>query len=246
MKPAALLVVLAGTLTTSISFANLPLQIEGNFEQTGDCECREYSKTNVCDRTPLAVQALGDDSIGGTYGSSETGETIIDPKTGKKKDVNVWLYDVPGKDPFSTVRVREGDKLTYSVALNAARNGFNITINNLTLPQVPYVAKLVIPRDQAGGEMDGPAEIKTVVDEKSLVHTHKEVKYTAGDETAGPPVLFPIPGRVINFSLFQIVKVSDEVVELTQMHNNQIDKIGPIPPYSYNYGSLTCRLKRLK
>lgn len=234
-------------LSGSLSQAALPLKIDGRYKQTGACRCMEYSETNNCAVSPLAIQAIGNYSIGGILGSGITGETIVDPTTGLKKDITVWLYELPKKNSNQLpdeLRVREGDQLLYDVVANPESSGYTFAIHNLTLPQETYFAKLIIPRDQAGGLMDGPADIKTVVTANSLIHTHTTRAFTAGDESAGPPIPNPIPGVIINHAYFSITKVNAKTIVLTQIYDNRIQK-KDFPVVKYHYDYLACTLKKV-
>ena len=246
MKTNAFKFIASILLLSSMAQAALPLKIDGRYKQVGACRCMEYSDTNSCSITPLAIQAIGNYSIGGTGWSAITGETILDPKTGLKKDRTVWLYQFPKQavDPVAEeLRVREGDQLLYDVVTNSENDGYTFKIQNLTLPQELYLAKLQIPEDQKGGQLDGPADIKTLVSSNKLIHTHTTQAYTAGDESAGPPILNPIPGVIINHAYFSITKLDAKTIVLTQIYNNRIVK-KDFPVVTYHYDYLACTLKK--
>jgi hypothetical protein len=229
---------------TSLFFsanARLPLEIDGQYVQKKPCVCFEYSEENHCSELPLAVQSIGNYSIGGTLSSVRTGETVVDPQTGKKHDVTVWLY--PLRKQGKEFRVRQIDQLEYVIKQNENQNGFNFVVKNLSVKQPNYQTGIVIPKDQNGGVMDGPADIKTVVTPTQLIHNNVERRYTAGDESAGPPVLNPIPGVIVNQAFFQIEKRDLETIVLTQIYNNRIEKAG-FPTNTYHYDYLSCELKK--
>ena len=241
-------IILASANAQAVStISELPLKIDGDYKQAGTCTCMEYSQENSCEKIPLAIQAIGTYTLTGSSGSAVTGETVVDPKTGIKKDITVWLYPNPNRGNIwsDEFRVRESDELLYHIKVNDLQKGYDFTVDNLTLVQPAYPTKIIIPENQLGGQMDGPADVKTVVTVNELVHHYTTRAFTAGDESAGPPIPFPVPGVIVNQAHFSITKLADDSIMLTQIYNNQIQKKG-IPIVTYHYDYLACRLQKIK
>lgn len=235
------LVFTAQLLPISVCFASLPLDIAGKYQQEGNCVCRQSSTVTDCEKQPLAIHALGNYSIGGIHEYGETSEQVTDLKTGKKKYVDTWLY--PYDSSSGDLRVRQGDTLIYTIAENAVGTGYDIAIHNKTLSQKDLVLKLQIPMNQSGGNVDGPANIQTIIDSTGLTHGHTVLRSDKG-QSMGPPAPAN-PGIISNSAVFQINKKDKDTLVLMQMYDHKALRTNPPAIDVINFSLLFCNLKRV-
>jgi hypothetical protein len=206
-----LFLAVASLLTAQVAMAALPMNLDGEYVQTGNCQCDDGRYGIYCKDAPSALDALNT-SIFHRYGSSAiSGEEVTLPD-GTKKVVRVRFYHY-GTPDLAEFRVREIDQLTYTVAQLDSEDGYQVTVKNLTLPQKDLIFKLKVPKNQEGGKIDGPEEIKTELGPNSV-----EINIT-GRYNGQSPMIDNSKWVQTSYDFARLKKLSDDAFVITTSFN---------------------------